>query len=194
MIINIIVGVILGIFFLFKIYQLIKVFQAIKGPITFPNTEKELQALRKTPEKPIKEPNLKAHRGWIILYVFTLTLAMVLCGVNLIYLDNGWIFTFIFLLPVYHASDLINLFAVTKDGIISGSRFIPWSRMKSFERVPVDVNHRFYGFAHDVNGSQEVKIRTNGFPLTILITQKDLVNTLIDYLEQREIKEWKEIS
>ena len=77
------------------------------------------------------------------------------------------------LLPATSAKDVYSLFAFVEEGVISGFRFVPWGRITSFEYVPIDINHRFYGYAKEVNNSYELKMKTKfGSVSCVVLTEE----------------------
>jgi hypothetical protein len=66
-------------------------------------------------------------------------------------------------IPSFYSHNLLNVFAIVEGGALSGSRFVAWKIMKSFDFIPIDENHKFYGYSKEVNNGYEFKLKQNSF-------------------------------
>src|SRR5690625_1719092 len=112
-------------------YGFIRVLLKMKQSIILPVTEEDRLAIRKHPEKPVDFPIYSSQKRGIIIYFSVLVFVsiMFVLGVSLQLLD--WPFYLLLLLPVANSYNLLNLFAVLEDGLLSGRRFIAWKNRKS---------------------------------------------------------------
>jgi len=160
-------------------YGFIRVLLKMKQSVILPVTEEERLAIRKHPEKPIDSPIYSKQKKGIIIYFSVLVFisVMFVLGVSLQLFD--WPFYLLLLLPVANAYNLLNLFAVLEDGLLSGRRFIAWKHIKSFQFVPIDIDHRYYGFTKEANVGYELKIKTSGFSVSCVVTSIEMKEKLI---------------
>lgn len=168
-------------------YRFIQVLFKMRQPALFPVTEGDLASIRKHPTKPIDLPKLSNQKTGIFIYSGMLVFVMVMYSLGVA--DDGWSFPFYLLLvlPFSYSQDTLNLFAITEDGILSGVRFIPWKRVKSFEFVPIDMNHKYYGFSKEVNESaHELKITIKGITISCVVTSEETKNKLENVLNTQE--------
>lgn len=163
-------------------YQFIQVLIKMKQNVILPTTNEERIAIRKVPEKEIDFPTYAKQKVDIMIYSFVLlfVIAFFLFG---ILTDNfGWSFYLLFFLPLSYSYNLLNLFAIVEGGLLSGSRFIPWGQIKSFHFVPIDINHKYYGYAKEVNDSYELKVKATFFSASCIVTSdemKEKLNTVL---------------
>ncbi len=148
-----------------------------------PVTAEELASIRKEPKKTVKPPTYSSQKSGIISYILVLIFIIGMFILNWIFLDDVvFMFYFLVMIPVFHMSNFLNLFAVTKDGILCGARFAPWKNIKSFEFVRIDMNHNYYGFSSEVNDQYELKIKTKFSTLSCIVTTEEMKEKLGDLL------------
>lgn len=158
----------------------------MRQDIIFPTTIEEAYNIRKNPEKPVHLPTYRMQKvglivnAIIIIYVIVMFLLAIFLDVF-----NSSIYIML-ILPLLLSYNILNLFALTCDGILTGSRFIPWKRVKSFTFIPIDVNHKFYGFSPEANEGYELKIKTKDFPTSCIVVdekaKRKLNNILGEYV------------
>ncbi|WP_100330234.1 hypothetical protein [Bacillus xiapuensis] len=175
-------------------YQLIRVLFKMKQSIVFPATEREWKSVRKFPLQAVYSPEFSKQKSGILLYSFILlsVLAMLLLGVYIEGFD--WTFILPVFLPIAYSNSLLNLFAVVKGGILSGNRFIPWHKIKSFQFIPITMNHRFYGFGKEVNDGWELEMKTKFFSASCIITSRETKEKLAAILREQAVIELEEES
>src|SRR5690606_26250731 len=111
------------------------------------------------PQKTIDFPTYSKQKVGIILYFLMLLYLIVMFILGTVSRTIDWPFFFLLLLPLSYSHNFLNLFAIMDDGLISGSRFIAWKRIKSYHFVPIDANHKYYGFSKEVNSGYELEIK-----------------------------------
>lgn len=159
----------------------------MKQKIILPISENEINEIRKHPHKKLKKATYRAQKVGIIFYTCML---LFLFTIFIIGMYEGLFILPFYLLPVLiftYASDVFNLFALTNEGILSGTRFIPWEKMKSFQFIEIDMNHKFYGYSKETNSGYELKIKTAGFPVSCIITSEEMKEQLQRYLNKKNI-------
>ncbi|MTW86641.1 hypothetical protein F3157_13370 [Virgibacillus dakarensis] len=113
----------------------------MKQGIILPITEEEIVSIRRYPQKTVDFPIYSKQKAGIIAYsiILLFVVSVFLLGV---FLD--WSFYLLMLIPLINSYNLLNIFAVIGDGVISGGRFIAWSKINSFQFIPIDINHKYY--------------------------------------------------
>lgn len=149
-----------------------------------PKTAEEMKSLRNFPQKPVDYPSYSKQKLGIILYILMLIFVIVIFVIGALDKTIDWWYFLLFFLPLVHSDNLLNLFAVVDDGLISGNRFVSWKRIKSFRFAPIDVNHRFYGYSKEVNGGYELKIRVKYFSISCIVTSKEMKEKLAEILSE----------
>ncbi|GAB3055623.1 hypothetical protein GCM10027286_18930 [Virgibacillus ainsalahensis] len=165
-------------------YKFIQVMMKMRQRVILPTTNEEIDAIRKHPEKKVDFPTYSKQKAGIIIY--SLLLLFVICmfclGVFLQLFD--WSLYMLLLLPMAHSYNLLNLFAVVDDGILSGSRFVAWNKIKSFQFIPIDINHKYYGFSKEVNNKYELKIRAKFYFTSCVVTSDEMKEKLNNILNE----------
>lgn len=146
----------------YYIYHFIQVLLRMGQHVVLPVSEAEMSAIRKHPEKRIDLPTFQKQKVGILLYCGVL-LFVVIMFILIFYYRNpeenfNWALYLTLLLP-FSYTDVLNLFAIQKDGILAGNKFIPWEKIKSYQFIPIDMNHRFYGYDREANNGYEMKIK-----------------------------------
>lgn len=171
-------------------YHFILALVKMKQPIILPTSEKELAMIRKYPEKMIHAPTYTKQKNGIIMYALFLSYMIIMFILGSYFLDFYWTLYLLFILPVlFHLSNLLNMFAFTQDGVLCGARFVPWKKIKSFEFVRIDINHRYYGFSKEVNDQYELKIKTRSGTFSCIVTSNEMKERLRFFLDQQKIAE-----
>lgn len=179
---------VLDIFFFFVItffcYQFAQVIIRIKQGITFPIIEAELNGVRKHPMKPLNPPTFAGQKVGIFIYG-SLLVAVIVLYLSGIY-NHITVLTFYFMIVLIftYSNFALNLFAIHKDGIISGVRFVPWKTVRSFHFIPIDQNHRFYGFTTETNNGYELKIKAKISSINCVVTDEKIKRELELLLEE----------
>jgi len=96
----------------------------------------------------------------------------------------GWSFYLLFFLPLSYSYNLLNLFAIVEGGLLSGSRFIAWGQIKSFHFVPIDINHKYYGYSKEVNRGYELKVKAKFLSTSCIITSEEMKEKLSNVLSE----------
>ncbi|MCG7344908.1 hypothetical protein MHZ92_12240 [Sporosarcina sp. ACRSL] len=164
-------------------YRFFRLAIKMKQPAVFPITEEDLKAIRTQPQKAVNKPLLSHQK--IGLLMMGLTLLFLLIVVIFILLDST-IQTSYFIIPLLtllNFNQFWNLFAIVEDGVLCGGRFVQWKSIQSFQFEPIDTNHRFYGYAPEVNSGHELKIKTKFTEVSCIVTSEAVKEKLTGLLE-----------
>lgn len=165
-------------------FRFVQVLIKMKQAVIFPTTNEELTSIRKHPEKVIDAPTYSAQKLGIIIYASLLLFVVIVYFLGLYFEIFNFSFYILLLLPFTYSIDVLNLFAVTKDGILSGVRFISWNKIKSFDFIPIDIHHKYYGFSKEANNGYELKMTTKGISISCVITSEKVKVNLSKLLNE----------
>ncbi|PAQ14709.1 hypothetical protein CD798_09680 [Bacillaceae bacterium SAOS 7] len=165
-------------------YQFIRVLLKMNQDVVFPVTDEEFQTLRKYPEKAVELPTFSKQKSGIILYSFILVFALVMFILGLFIKGFDWSFFLLVFWPFTYSDNLLNMFAVVEGGLLSGNRFIAWGKIKSFQFVPITMDHRFYGFDKEVNAGYELIIKKRFFSTSCIVTSDEMKEKLTVVLSE----------
>ncbi|MBB6447963.1 hypothetical protein [Bacillus benzoevorans] len=155
-------------------YQYILSLARMKKKIIFPAADEERAAIRKYPLKPLDFPANPKRKTGIIIYSFVLLVITAFFIIGKITKSVDWTFYPLLLLPLINGENLLNIFSVQEDGILDGGRFVRWSRMSKYQFIPIDLNHKFYGYTDEVNAGYELKIKTKGSSVSCIVTSNEM--------------------
>lgn len=150
----------------------------------FPSTQEQMAHIRKYPEKRLGTPTYSDQKVGIIIHLFALLFVIILFLLGFFLQMFNWTLYLLLFLPMAISSNLLNQFAVVEGGILCGSRFIAWNRVTSFQFVPIDIRHRFYGYSKEVNEGFELKIKTKIFATNCIVTSKEMKRKLHSLLNE----------
>ncbi|QHS24000.1 hypothetical protein GWK91_14220 [Virgibacillus sp. MSP4-1] len=167
-------------FILYKSFRFYQVIARMKN-IRFPAME-DMAEIRKLPEKPLNTPSYSHQKIGMTIYILMLVFLLIMFSIGIFIGGPQWYSFLPLLVPFVYTGDLLNLFAISNDGILSSTRFIPWKSIRSFEFVQIDVNHRYYGHSKEVNDTYELKIKTRGFPIRIVVITDEMKEKLTEIL------------
>ena len=153
--------------------------------VIVPIKSEELAFIRKHPQKTVDLPLYSKQKLGIVMYGAMLLFVIVMFIVGIFINNLDWQFYLLLFLPLTYSHDLFNLFAFSKDGVLSGSRFVPWKRVKSFQFIPIDVNHKLYGYSTEVNNGYELIIKTKGFSVRGIVTSNEMKEKLTNILNEQ---------
>lgn len=165
-------------------YQFILMLLKMKQKVILPVTHEEIAVIRKHPDKRVDFPTYAKQKVGIIIYSCMLLLVIVMFLLGAFFQLFGWTLYLLIFVPLANSYNLLNLFAVVEDGLLSGNRFIPWKKIKSFQFVPIDINHKYYGFSKEANDGYELRIKTIGFPASCVVTSIEMKKKLINILKK----------
>ena len=175
-------------------YKFIRLLVKLKKDKIFPITNEELIAIRTYPQKVVRLPTISKQKTEIFLYSFLLLfiIGMYIIGVFFKGLDTS--FYLLMFLPLSYSHNLLNLFAIINDGVLSGNRFVPWKKIKSFQFVLINLNHRYYGYSKEVNDGYELIMKEKFSTIRCIVTTNEakekLIKILCDHgLEETRVKE-----
>jgi hypothetical protein len=178
---DLVVFIILGIY----CYKFIVVLMKMKQKVILPISNEEIAEIRNYPQKPVDFPVYSRQKLGIILYSITLFFVFVMFLAVAILDKFDWSIYLLLFLPLTNTNNILNLFAIHEDGILSGCRFIPWKKIKTFHFVDIGLDHKYYGYENEVNGGHELKIKTTGFPVSCIVTSDEMKEKLNKLLSER---------
>jgi len=155
----------------------------MKQPAVYPKTEEEWRTIRKQPHKAVDLPGISHQKTGFFMNGLTLLFLTIFVIGNLFSSNTNWP-AFLVFIPVFlNLSQVWNLFAIVEDGILSGGRFVPWKSIQSYEFVPIDTSHRFYGYSPEVNGEYELIIQTKRSTVCCIVTSETGREKVIEVLD-----------
>lgn len=174
------------------IYTFIKVIVKMKQTAILPKTREDTLIIRKHPERLLDLPTYSDQKTGLILYFVMLLFVIIMFVLAVIFQLFSWSVYLLLFLPMANSHQYLNLFAITEDGILSGSRFIPWKKIKSYQFVLIDSHHRYYGYSKEANDGYELKIKTTLFSTSCVITSiemREKINSILkNYLNGQNKK------
>lgn len=176
-----------GTFLFIIVYHSFKFVQLLikmNQKIILPSTNEELLTIRTYPEKPVVEPSFSKHKIGIFVYFLMLIYLIAMLIIGIMNKNINWTFYLLLFLPLIYSHNLLNVFASVDGGLLSGSRFVKWKSIKSFEFIPINANHRYYGYSKEVNTGYELKIKTKILPISCIITAEETKKKLTKLLSE----------
>lgn len=177
----------------YYVYKFIQLIFKMKKAIVFPKIDEEFSTIRKYPQKPINLPTFSKRKLEMIIYSLVLLAVTSILIWSLFFGEIDRSLYLLLLFPLANANNLLNLFAIVEDGVLSGSRFISWKKFKSFYFVPIDMNHKYYGFSKEVNNGYELILKESIFTTSCIVTSEKSKETLTQILYEHGLKEKKDI-
>lgn len=172
----------------FYSYRFIQVMIKMKQTPLLPTTNEERKVLRKYPQKPVTWARYSDQKWGILIYLFMLMFMYFIFIIGL-FSDDFELTLYMWLfLPLIHSQSLFNVFAIRTDGIVSGSRFIPWKSMKTYYFNRIDIKHRYYGYSKEVNEGYELRITTKGYFTNCIVTSSEMKERLTEILVDHGVK------
>ena len=157
-------------------YKFIQLMTKMKQKVIFPTTNEEILAIRKFPQRTVDFPSYANHKTGIIIYIFMLLFLIIMFLIGVFTMTFQWSFYFLLFIPLANSHNLLNLFVIVDDGILDGHRFIRWKKIKSFQFVAIDLNHKYY--SRETNGGFELRMKTKGFPISCIVTSNEMKEKL----------------
>ncbi|MFJ8262013.1 hypothetical protein ACIQ4I_08680 [Rummeliibacillus sp. NPDC094406] len=173
--------------------KFIRLLTKLKKDKIFPITNADLIGIRTYPQKVVGLPTISKQKIEIFLYVFILLFVIGMYIIDVVYKKFDASFYLLVLFPLYYSHNLLNLFAIINDGVLSGSRFVRWKKIKSFQFVPINLNHRYYGYSKEVNDGYEMIMQEKFSTIRCIVTtdeaKEKLTKILCDHgLEETGVK------
>ncbi|KAA9016948.1 hypothetical protein [Niallia endozanthoxylica] len=165
-------------------YRFVQLLIKMNQTIIVPATDSEKNAVRIFPQKVVNSPTYSKQKWGIILYSFMLlfVIAMFIIG-----WDLNWSYQLLLLLPLVHSRNSFNLFAIVEAGLLCGNRYIAWKQIKSFQIIPIDQNHRYYGYTKEVNEGYEFIIKAKGHSCSVITTSNEMKDRLTSMIQEQGI-------
>ncbi|SEQ83547.1 hypothetical protein SAMN05216232_3455 [Virgibacillus subterraneus] len=159
-------------------YKFIQVMIKMRQDIILPTTNEEIASIRKYPQKVVNFPIYPEQKIGIIAYSLNLVFVIVMFFLG-VFLDGiNWSFYPLMTILLINSYSFINLFAVIGDGVLCGSHFVTWKKIKSFQFLPIDLNHRYYGSSKEVNDRYELRIKTKFYFISCIVTTDEMKEKL----------------
>lgn len=167
-------------YLLFRFFQLVI---KMKQPAIIPFTEEDLKSIRRYPQKTVGLPILSQQKTGLFLMGVMLIGLLVLAVLKAQDHTIQSPYYIIPLLAILNFNQSWNLFAIVKDGVLCGGKFVPWMRIQSYQFVPIDSNHRFYGYVPEVNSGYELQIKTKFTGAYCIVTSETVKEKLAVILD-----------
>ena len=168
----------------FYIIRFIQVFIRMGSNIVLPTTPEERAVIRTHPDKVLDPPTFAKQKVGIMMYSIMLLFIISMYFIGLTFNEINWSIYLLVLTPLTTSSNLLNLFAITRDGIMNGMRFVPWHKIKSYEYKRIDLKHKYYGFSKEVNNKYELVIKTKSSTIHCFVTSDEMKKRLGDIIDQ----------
>lgn len=179
---------ILDLFFLLVIgyfsFEFYKVLDKMKKKVILPSTADELGMIRKHPQKQSYPPTYASQKVGIIIYILVLLYVMSMFIAGTFFNNFNWSFYLLVFLPLGYSYDLLNQFAFTEDGVLCGSRFVAWKKVKSYTFIPINLNHKYYGYSKEANDGYELKIKSKFRTFSCVITSDNMRNRVEETIKE----------
>ncbi|MGP4108114.1 hypothetical protein [Virgibacillus sp. L01] len=159
-------------------YKFIQVMIKMRQDIILPTTNEEITSIRKYPQKVVNFPIYSKQKIGIIVYSLNLVFVIVMFFLGLFLNGVNWSFYPLMTILLIYSYSFLNLFAVIGDGVLCGSRFVAWKKVKSFQFIPIDLNHRYYGASKEVNDKYELRIKTKFRFINCIVTTGEMKEKL----------------
>jgi hypothetical protein len=169
-------------------FKFVQVLVKMKRNVVIPANVEEIVSIRNYPQKHVDFPTYSKQKRGIFIYALMVLFVFTMSLIGSLINKFDWTFYLLLFLPLSQSYNLLNLFVVLEDGIISGNRFIAWRRIKSFNFVPIDVNHKYYGYEKEVNSGYEVIIKGTLLSVSVIITSDEMKERLSKLLNEHLIK------
>lgn len=165
-------------------YHYIILLTNMKKTALIPSDKKDLSAVRKFPQKTSDSPVISKNKLGLTMYAVMLAFLIAMFIVGKYTMNFSWTYLYLLFIPLINAKDLLNVFAVYEDGFISGSRFVPWKNLKSFQFKKIDLNHKYYGFSPEVNEGYELILKTKMVSHSLVVTEEEMKERLTVLVKQ----------
>ena len=186
---KLILDLFVSIFIGYHVYKFIQLLFKMKKEVLFPKIDEESTTIQKYPQKPINLPSYSKQKLEIIIYSLVLLAVISILIWVVFYGELDGALYLLLLLPLANSHNLFNLFAIVEDGVLSGSRFIAWKNINSFHFVPIDVNHKYYGFSKEVNNGYELILKESLFTVSCIVTSEESKETLTQIFYEYGLKQ-----
>ncbi|MFZ3580067.1 hypothetical protein [Virgibacillus sp. DJP39] len=165
-------------------YKFIQVLMKMKKDVILPKTVEEIAAIRKYPQKVADSSTYSKQKVGIIVYSIMLLFVVIMFSLVVFIKGINWSLYPLMILPLINSPNLLNLFAVNGDGVLCGSRFVAWKKIRSFQFIPIDINHRYYGASKDVKDRYELRIKAKFHFISCLVTTDEMKEKLNKVLSE----------
>jgi hypothetical protein len=182
---KLILEVLFLLFIIYFSYHYIILITKMKKTALIPSDKNDLRAVRKFPQKTADSPVISENKLGLIMYAVMLVFLIAMFIFGKYTMKFSWTYLYLMFIPLINAKDLLNVFAIYDDGFISGSRFVPWKDLKSFQFKKIDLNHKYYGYSPEVNEGYELILKTKMSSHSLVVTEEEVKESLARILEEQ---------
>ncbi|SFL71912.1 hypothetical protein SAMN04487943_103269 [Gracilibacillus orientalis] len=182
---KIFMSIIFLVFIGYHVYRLIQVLIKMKQDVILPITDEEFASIRTSQRKELNLPTYSAQKAGIIIYSLILLFLIITFGNATLSSEFDLSLYPLLFIPLLHSYDFFDLFVVRDDGILRGTSFVAWDKIKSFEFVRIDINHKNYGYSQEVNDKYELRIKSKFCTIRCIVMTDEMKERLTRVLEEQ---------
>lgn len=171
-------------FMLYLGFRFVRVLVKMRKPVVFPVTKEEWSGIRMLPQKPLGLPTIYGQKMAVLFNSLFILFLSIVTIVEIALLKRNLFTLFVLVPALLNLPKLWNLFVVQEDGILCGARFIPWHKIQSYQFIPIDIHHRFYGYSSELNKGYELMIQTKLSAVSCLVTTEAVKGKLAEMLDE----------
>lgn len=162
----------------------VRVLIKMRQPVVFPITKQEWRAIRIHPQKSVSLPIISQQKAAVWIMALVISFFSVLALYYTLVAKQNWSIFVVFIPTLLNLTKLWNLFVVQEGGILCGGRFVPWKRIQSYQFIPIDMNHRYYGFSPELKDGYELMVHTKMSEVSCIVTTEAVKEKLIHMLDE----------
>ncbi len=166
---------------IYHIYRVGRTLKELKSRSIFPSSEMDYRNIRLEPLRTIDYPEITYHKKRLVIYGCLLVLIWSAFFYALFTEELFPIYLFIIPFTLF-SYQVLNTFAIKEEGLMIGTQFIPWQKIKYYQFVRIDVNHKFYGHTKEVNDSYELKVKLGFTSASCIITLDETKDQIATFL------------
>jgi len=155
----------------------------MKQPTVFPVMEEDLKATRIQPKIAVELPIISRQKTGLLMMGIVLLLIFSFMVIDLFSKSIALPYAIVIILALFNFNQFWNLFAIVKDGVLCGGRFVPWKRIQSYQFEQIDMNHHFYGDSPEVNNGYKLWITTKYSEVSCIVTSEAVKEKLTGILD-----------
>ncbi|MBT2687676.1 hypothetical protein J7I93_05755 [Bacillus sp. ISL-47] len=174
----------LSIVIYYSYHYIILITKMKKKTALIPFDKIDLKTVRKFPQKSADAPVISKNKLGLTMYAVMLFFLIATFIFGKYNMKFSWTYLYLLFIPLINAKDLLNVFAVFGDGFISGSKFVPWKKVKSFHFKKIVLNHKYYGYSQEVNEGYELILKTKMTSHSLVVTEEEMKERLASIFEE----------
>lgn len=172
-------------FMLYLGIRFVQVLVKMRKPVVFPVTKEEWEGIRMIPQKPLGSPTISGQKMAVWFNSLFILFLSIVTIVEIAMLKRNLFTLFVLVPALFNLPKLWNLFVVQEQGILCGARFVPWHKIQSYQFIPIDIHHRFYGHSTELNKGYELMIQTKLSAVSCLVTTEAVKGKLAEMLDEQ---------